>query len=26
VFAGAAGEILNNEQLIAQNLGVVHAH
>jgi len=25
VFAGAAGEILNNEQLIAQNLGVVHA-
>jgi branched-chain amino acid transport system ATP-binding protein len=26
VFAGAAGEILSNEQLIAQNLGVVHAH
>ena len=26
VFAGTAGEILNNEQLIAQNLGVVHAH
>src|SRR6202040_3064122 len=26
VFAGDAGEILNNEQLIAQNLGVVHAH
>ena len=26
VFAGAAGEILNNEELIAQNLGVVHAH
>ena len=26
VFAGAADEILNNEQLIAQNLGVVHAH
>jgi branched-chain amino acid transport system ATP-binding protein len=26
VFAGAAGEILTNEQLIAQNLGVVHAH
>jgi branched-chain amino acid transport system ATP-binding protein len=26
VFAGAAGEILNNEQLIVQNLGVVHAH
>jgi branched-chain amino acid transport system ATP-binding protein len=26
VFAGAAGEILNNEQLIAQNLGVVHTH
>ena len=26
VFAGAAGEIMNNEELIAQNLGVVHAH
>ena len=26
VFAGTAGEILNNEQLIAQNLGVVHTH
>jgi branched-chain amino acid transport system ATP-binding protein len=26
VFAGTAGEILNNEDLIAQNLGVVHAH
>jgi len=26
VFAGTAGEILNNEELIAQNLGVVHAH
>src|SRR6266852_374606 len=26
VFAGNAGDILNNEELIAQNLGVVHAH
>jgi len=26
VFAGSAGEILNNEDLIAQNLGLVHAH
>jgi branched-chain amino acid transport system ATP-binding protein len=26
VFAGTAGEILNNEELIAQNLGVVHTH
>jgi branched-chain amino acid transport system ATP-binding protein len=26
VFAGGAGEILNNEELIAQNLGVYHAH
>jgi branched-chain amino acid transport system ATP-binding protein len=26
VFAGSAGEILNNEVLIAQNLGVFHAH
>jgi branched-chain amino acid transport system ATP-binding protein len=26
VFSGAAGEILDNEQLIAQNLGVVHTH
>jgi branched-chain amino acid transport system ATP-binding protein len=26
VFAGMAGEILNNEELIAQNLGVVHTH
>lgn len=26
VFAGAAGDILNNEELIAQNLGVFHAH
>jgi branched-chain amino acid transport system ATP-binding protein len=26
VFAGLAGGILNNEELIAQNLGVVHAH
>ena len=25
-FAGDAGEILNNEELIAQNLGVYHAH
>jgi branched-chain amino acid transport system ATP-binding protein len=25
VFAGPAGELLNNEQLIAQNLGVFHA-
>ena len=26
VFAGGAGDILNNEELIAQNLGVYHAH
>jgi branched-chain amino acid transport system ATP-binding protein len=26
VFAGTAGEILGNEELIAQNLGVFHAH
>ncbi|SHL45701.1 amino acid/amide ABC transporter ATP-binding protein 2, HAAT family [Bradyrhizobium lablabi] len=26
VFAGSAGDILNNEELIAQNLGVFHAH
>src|SRR6201746_327122 len=26
VFAGTAGEVLNNEQLVAQNLGVFHAH
>ena len=26
VFAGSAGELLNNEELIAQNLGVFHAH
>jgi branched-chain amino acid transport system ATP-binding protein len=26
VFAGTASEILNNEELIAQNLGVVHTH
>jgi branched-chain amino acid transport system ATP-binding protein len=26
VFAGNAGDILNNEELIAQNLGVYHAH
>src|ERR1700681_1996786 len=26
VFTGTAGDILKNEQLIAQNLGVVHAH
>jgi branched-chain amino acid transport system ATP-binding protein len=26
VFAGDAGDILNNEELIAQNLGVFHAH
>jgi branched-chain amino acid transport system ATP-binding protein len=26
VFAGPAGDVLNNDQLIAQNLGVVHAH
>jgi branched-chain amino acid transport system ATP-binding protein len=26
VFAGMAGEILNNEELIAQNLGVIHTH
>jgi branched-chain amino acid transport system ATP-binding protein len=26
VFAGSAGDILNNEELIVQNLGVFHAH
>jgi branched-chain amino acid transport system ATP-binding protein len=26
VFAGEASEILNNEELIAQNLGVYHGH
>ena len=26
VFAGTAGDILKNEDLIAQNLGVVHGH
>ena len=26
VFAGDAGDILNNEELIVQNLGVFHAH
>ena len=26
VFAGNAGDIVNNEELIAQNLGVFHAH
>jgi branched-chain amino acid transport system ATP-binding protein len=26
VFAGTAGDLLNNEELIAQNLGVFHAH
>ncbi len=26
VFTGAAGDVLNNEELIAQNLGVFHAH
>jgi branched-chain amino acid transport system ATP-binding protein len=26
VFAGNASDIMNNEELIAQNLGVVHAH
>jgi branched-chain amino acid transport system ATP-binding protein len=26
VFAGEAGEVLNNEELIAQHLGVYHAH
>ncbi len=26
VFAGSAGDILNNQELIAQNLGVYHAH
>ena len=26
VFAGPAGDVLNNEELIAQNLGVFHAH
>ncbi len=26
VFAGAASDILDNEELIAQNLGIYHAH
>jgi branched-chain amino acid transport system ATP-binding protein len=26
VFAGTAGDLMNNEELIAQNLGVFHAH
>jgi branched-chain amino acid transport system ATP-binding protein len=26
VFTGPAGDVLNNEELIAQNLGVFHAH
>jgi branched-chain amino acid transport system ATP-binding protein len=26
VFAGTAGDLLNNDELIAQNLGVFHAH
>jgi len=26
VFSGPAGDVLNNEELIAQNLGVFHAH
>jgi branched-chain amino acid transport system ATP-binding protein len=26
VFTGSASEVLNNEQLVAQNLGVFHAH
>jgi hypothetical protein len=26
VFAGNASEILNNDDLITQNLGVFHAH
>src|SRR5450432_128831 len=26
VFTGSAGDVLNNEQLVAQNLGVFHAH
>jgi branched-chain amino acid transport system ATP-binding protein len=26
VFAGNGGDILNNQELIAQNLGVYHAH
>jgi len=26
VFSGSAGELLENEELIAQNLGVFHAH
>jgi branched-chain amino acid transport system ATP-binding protein len=26
VFAGSASDILNNEELVAQNLGVFHAH
>ncbi len=26
VFAGTTGDILKNEELIAQNLGIVHTH
>ena len=26
VFAGSAGDVMDNEQLVAQNLGVFHAH
>jgi branched-chain amino acid transport system ATP-binding protein len=26
VFAGSASDVMNNEQLVAQNLGVFHAH
>ena len=26
VFAGPAGDLANNEELIVQNLGVFHAH
>jgi branched-chain amino acid transport system ATP-binding protein len=26
VFAGTAGDLLNSDELIAQNLGVFHAH
>jgi branched-chain amino acid transport system ATP-binding protein len=26
VFTGPAGDVANNEELIAQNLGVFHAH
>ncbi len=26
VFAGSAGDVLNNQQLVEQNLGVYHAH